>query len=118
MIAAGATHICMIISPEKDDLVRYYAERSYAAEIFCAVQRHPRGLCDALFRAANFADAHSQVLIGLADTVWFPENACSSALDPVHSADVNLILFPTENPSAFDAVTCDSQNFVTGGVKR
>lgn len=112
MIAAGATQICMVISPEKDDLVRYYAERSYAAEIFYVVQRHPRGLCDALFRAASFTHSHDQVLIGLPDTVWFPENAYRPALDPNRSAEVNLVLFPVDNPSVFDAVVCDNQNYV------
>ncbi|HTV65810.1 MAG TPA: sugar phosphate nucleotidyltransferase [Bryocella sp.] len=111
MIAAGATQICMVISAEKTDIVRYYAERSYAAEIFYVVQRRPQGLCDALFHAAPFARFHEQVLIGLPDTVWFPENAYGRALDRRH-ADVNLILFPVENPAAFDAVVCDAQNFV------
>ena len=111
MIAAGASHICMIISAEKSDIVRYYAERSYAAEIFYVVQQHPTGLCDALFRAQAFAAQHEQVLIGLPDTVWFPENAYHSALH--HSlADVNLVLFPVDNPSVFDAVVCDNLNFV------
>ncbi len=30
MIAAGARQICMVISAEKSDIVRYYAERDYA----------------------------------------------------------------------------------------
>ncbi len=34
MIAAGASQICMVISAEKTDIVKYYAERDYAAEIF------------------------------------------------------------------------------------
>ena len=112
MIAAGASQICMVISAEKSDIVRYYAERSYAAEIFYVVQHHPQGLCDALFRAEPFAHQHEQVLIGLPDTVWFPENAYYPALNPA-SADVNLVLFPVQNPSLFDAVVCDPQNFVT-----
>ena len=111
MIAAGATQICMIISPEKSDIIRYYAERSYAAEIFYVVQQTPRGLCDALFRAEPFTERHEQVLIGLPDTVWFPENAYLTALNQ-QRAQVNLVLFPVENPSAFDAVFCDPQNFV------
>ena len=78
MIAAGATQICMVISAEKSDIVRYFAERSYTAEIFYVVQQQPRGLCDALFRAEPFTAQHDQVLIGLPDTVWFPENAYSS----------------------------------------
>jgi glucose-1-phosphate thymidylyltransferase len=111
MIAAGAEQICMIISPEKSDIVRYYAERSYAAEIFYVVQQSPRGLCDALFRAEPFAQRHEQVLIGLPDTVWFPENAYLAGLTQ-QQADVNLILFPVEQPSAFDAVICDPHSFV------
>lgn len=112
MIAAGASQICMVISADKTDIVRYYAERSYAADIFYVVQHHPRGLCDALFRAEPFARQHDLVLIGLPDTVWFPENAYYPALLQ-GSAEVNLVLFPVKDPSAFDAVLCDPQNFVT-----
>jgi glucose-1-phosphate thymidylyltransferase len=111
MIAAGATQICMIISPEKSDIVRYFAERTFAAEIFYVVQQSPRGLCDALFRAEPFAARHDQVLIGLPDTVWFPENAYLTALSQ-QRANVNLVLFPVTDASAFDAVICDPQNFV------
>ena len=116
MIAAGARQICMVISAEKSDIVRYYAERDYAAEIFYAVQRKPRGLCDALFRAASFVRSDEPVLIGLPDTIWFPENAYLAAVDAIAShgdpshgetpAEVNLVLFPVDNPSAFDAVLC------------
>jgi glucose-1-phosphate thymidylyltransferase len=106
MIAAGATQICMIISGEKTDVVKYYAERDQTAEIFYVVQQKPMGLCDALFRAAAFARHHQQVLIGLPDTIWFPENAYLSALD-FSRASVNLVLFPVADPSAFDAVVCD-----------
>jgi glucose-1-phosphate thymidylyltransferase len=112
MIAAGATQICMVISAEKSDIVRYYAERSYAAEIFYVVQQRPQGLCDALFRAEPFARFHEQVLIGLPDTVWFPANAYRCAVG-CRFAEVNLVLFPVDNPSVFDAVICDQQNFVT-----
>src|SRR5438552_7605041 len=106
MIAAGAEQICMVISAEKTDIVKYYAERDYAAEIFYVVQQQPRGLCDALFRAEPYARYHEQVLIGLPDTIWFPENAYRTALEQ-HPADINLILFPVMNPAQFDAVTCD-----------
>lgn len=111
MIAAGATQICMIISAEKTDIVKYYAERKFAAEIFYAVQQKPQGLCDALFRAAPFARRHAHVLIGLPDTIWFPEDAYLPALD-FDRTDVNLVLFPVTNPSAFDAVVCDELGYV------
>src|SRR5215471_4703354 len=111
MIAAGAEQICMVISAEKTDIVKYYAERDYAAEIFYVVQQNPQGLCDALFRAEPFARQHDRVLIGLPDTIWFPENAYLAALEP-EECDCNLVLFPVPNPSAFDAVVCDDLGYV------
>jgi glucose-1-phosphate thymidylyltransferase len=112
MIAAGADQIAMVISAEKSDIIKYFAERDFAAEIFYVVQRQPRGLCDALFRAEPFARHHSQVLIGLPDTIWFPENAYRSTLESTSAGDVNLVLFPVMDPSAFDAVVCDQHGFV------
>lgn len=112
MIAAGATQICMVISAEKSDIVRYFAERQYAAEIFYVVQQHPQGLCDALFRAEPFAHHQQRVLIGLPDTIWFPENAYHTALENTGGAGVNLVCFPVLNPSAFDAVVSDELGYV------
>ncbi|HEY6305513.1 MAG TPA: sugar phosphate nucleotidyltransferase [Candidatus Angelobacter sp.] len=111
MIAAGATQICMIISGEKTDIVKYYAERSFGAEVFYVVQQKPQGLCDALFRAAPLARRHEQVLIGLPDTIWFPEDAYLPALD-FPATDLNLVLFPVAAPSCFDAVVCDELGYV------
>lgn len=112
MIAAGATEICMVISGEKTDIVRYFSERDYAAEIFYVVQQQPQGLCDALFRAEPFARSHDYVLLGLPDTIWFPENAYRIALERDRSADVNLICFPVLDPSQFDAVVSDEHGYV------
>ncbi|HLW54344.1 MAG TPA: sugar phosphate nucleotidyltransferase [Candidatus Angelobacter sp.] len=111
MIAAGATQICMVISAEKTDIVKYFAERSFAAEIFYVVQQKPQGLCDALFRAAGFARHHDQVLIGLPDTIWFPENAYLPGLN-FERSDVNLVMFPVANPQAFDAVVTNDHGYV------
>ena len=111
MIAAGANQICIVISAEKTDIVRYFAERAYAAEIFYVVQQQPLGLCDALFRAEPFARGHDQVLIGLPDTIWFPENAYLPALAR-GAAECNLVLFPVDDPAAFDAVVCNDEGFV------
>lgn len=112
MIAAGATQICFVISAEKTDIVKYFAEREYAAQIFYVVQQKPMGLCDALFRAEPFARHSEQVLIGLPDTIWFPENAYQYALMGNLNADVNLVCFPVVNASVFDAVVSDEQAWV------
>jgi dTDP-glucose pyrophosphorylase len=111
MVAAGATQICFVISPEKTDIVKYYAEHHHAAKIVYMVQPRPQGLCDSLFRVASLARRHEQVLIGLPDTIWFPENAYRQALD-LDSSPVRLVLFPVRNPSAFDAVVCDELGYV------
>ena len=114
MIAAGAEQICMVVSAEKTDLIRYFAEHSYAAEIFYVLQQKPQGLCDALFRAEPFARHHDCVLIGLPDTIWFPENGYRQALSvlQVSQAEVSLLLFPVTNPAAFDAVLADEHGYV------
>src|SRR5438309_9632238 len=80
MIAAGADQICMVVSADKTDLIKYFAERSYAAEIFYVLQQKPQGLCDALFRAEPFARHHDRVLVGLPDTIWFPDKGYISTL--------------------------------------
>src|SRR5205085_2112349 len=79
-----------------------------------AVQQQPRGLCDAIFRAEPFARQHDRVLIGLPDTVWFPENAYRTVLDPerFQNAEVNLLLFPVTEPKHFDAVVTDDFGYV------
>jgi dTDP-glucose pyrophosphorylase len=111
MIAAGATQICFVVSADKTDIVKYYAERDFEAEIFYVVQPRPQGLCDALFRVAPFARRHEKVLIGLPDTIWFPEDAYLRALD-LERVAANLVLFPVSNPAAFDAVVCDELGYV------
>ena len=112
MISAGAGQICMVISAEKTDIVKYFSERDYAAKFFYVVQPEPLGLCDALFQAQPFTSQHSEVLIGLPDTIWFPENAYRSALEAHPDANVNLVLFPVLDASAFDAVVTDQLGYV------
>jgi dTDP-glucose pyrophosphorylase len=50
------------------------------------------------------------VLIGLPDTIWFPENLFRTSVE--QGPGVNLVLFPVENPSAFDAVLCNENGRV------
>ena len=100
----------MRLNHRSDLRLRQRTIRSLLA-LFYVVQQKPHGLCDALFRAEPFARMHDQVLIGLPDTIWFPENAYLPALDR-GQADVNLVLFPVDNPSIFDAVICDELGYV------
>ena len=111
MIAAGVDQICMVISPEKHDIIRFFAEREYPVDIFYVVQNKPLGLCDAVFRAEPFARLHREVLIGLPDTIWFPADSYNHALNFSRSS-VNLVLFPVADPSHFDSVQCDGSGAV------
>jgi len=100
MLAAGADRLCFVVAAEKADLLRYYARPAWAAPVFFVVQPGPRGLCDAVFRAAPLINPAEPVLIGLPDTVWHPLTAFAQALTP----RVHLITFPVANPEEFDAV--------------
>jgi glucose-1-phosphate thymidylyltransferase len=104
MIQGGATRICFVISPGKSDILEYYGAGVFSASIFYAVQPRPAGLCDAIFRALPMIHDDDPVLIGLPDTVWFPEDALRALDDDRFS----FLLFPVDRPERFDAVRTDS----------
>jgi dTDP-glucose pyrophosphorylase len=108
MILGGADRICMVISPGKSDIINYYGGSSCAAELCFVVQPHARGLCDALFQALPFIHPDEQVLIGLPDTVWFPDDGLARLPDDRFS----FLLFPVERPELFDAVVTDGDGKV------
>lgn len=108
MLIGGATKICFVISPGKSDILEYFGGSYGGAEIVYAVQPQASGLCDAIFRAAPLVGTDDQNLIGLPDTVWFPETAYRD----VPSVDLSFILFPVARPELFDAVVIDGQRRV------
>jgi len=103
MIAGGATKICFVISSHKSDILGYYGGQVGPAEIAYVVQPQPAGLCDALFRAVPFIHPDESVLIGLPDTIWYPENGFVLLPDDV----LSFLLFPVARPQFFDAVVTD-----------
>jgi glucose-1-phosphate thymidylyltransferase len=108
MLAGGATRICFVISPGKSDIVSYFGGALGDASICYAVQQQPNGLCDALFHALPFSPGDEQVLVGLPDTVWFPE----SGFEALGDDDLSFLCFPVERPEFFDAVVMDDQDNV------
>ncbi|MGE5401993.1 MAG: sugar phosphate nucleotidyltransferase [Ignavibacteriales bacterium] len=108
MVIAGARKICMVISPGKSDIMEYYGEGTPAAHFCYTVQQHPRGLCDAIFSALPFIDPDEDVLIGLPDTIWFPETGLCDLPDEI----LSFLLFPVEHPEFFDAVVTDKNDNV------
>ena len=108
MIRAGTDKLCFVISPGKTDILEYYGSRLWGADIAYVVQPSPGGLCDAVFRALPLIREDEQVLIGLPDTIWSPEDGFAR----LPSGMLSLLLFPVEHPELFDAVVTDSQDQV------
>lgn len=109
MIRGGADKICFVISPGKSDIVEYFGGTYGGASIAYVVQPQPVGLCDAIFRATPLIARDEQVIVGLPDTVWFPEDALAGLPGDV----LSFLLFPVEQPEVFDAVVMDPD----GGVR-
>jgi glucose-1-phosphate thymidylyltransferase len=108
MILAGADKICFVISPGKSDILSYYGGSVGGADIAYVVQPKPAGLCDAIFRALPLIHPNEHVLIGLPDTIWFPEDGLSALPDGV----LSFLLFPVDRPEFFDAVVAGSDGRV------
>ena len=109
MLIAGADRLCMVVSPDKSDLIGYFGRHPCAGQLCYVVQPDPVGLCDALFRALPFIGPDEQVLIGLPDTVWFPRDGYRLLPDDV----LSFLLFCVERPQLFDAVCTDAGGCVT-----
>ena len=103
LVLGGATKICFVISPGKSDILEYSGGSVFSAELFYAVQPQAAGLCDAVFRAAPLIAADDYVLVGLPDTIWYPDDALARLPDKAAS----FLCFPVEQPQYFDAVVAD-----------
>lgn len=108
MILSGADKLCFIVAPGKTDILQYYGSRLWGADIAYVVQPNPGGLCDALFRSLPLVDEHESVVIGLPDTIWFPENGLKLLPDDA----LSFLLFPVAQPWYFDAVVTDEHGRV------
>lgn len=114
MILAGATKICLVISPGKSDILEYYGGNIGEVQLCYTVQPHPAGLCDALFRALPLIAPEEGVLIGLPDTIWFP----AEGLRALPDGALSFLLFPVDRPGFFDAVVTEGERVMEIQVKR
>jgi dTDP-glucose pyrophosphorylase len=108
MVLGGATRICFVIAPGKSDILEYFGGEVAGVPVCYAVQPHAAGLCDAVFRAAPIVASNERVVIGLPDTVWFPEDGLAALPDDA----LSFLLFPVETPELFDAVVTDTRGSV------
>jgi glucose-1-phosphate thymidylyltransferase len=104
MVLGGADRICFVIAPGKSDILEYYGNRPSPAHISFTVQQKPAGLCDAVFQALPLIPVDEFVIVGLPDTIWFPEDALRMLGDD----PLSFLLFPVNRPERFDAVLTDA----------
>jgi dTDP-glucose pyrophosphorylase len=108
MVRGGADKICFVIGPGKSDILEYYAEGYFRTPAIYVVQPRASGLCDAIFRAAPLVAPDEAVLVGLPDTVWFPDNGLAALPDDC----LSFLLFPVDQPEFFDAVVLEGERTV------
>jgi glucose-1-phosphate thymidylyltransferase len=108
MVRGGADKICFVISPWKSDILQYYGGALDRASIAYVIQDQAAGLCDAIFRALPLIGPDEQVIVGLPDTIWFPEDALRGLPD----GRMSFLLFPVDRPELFDAVETDADGRV------
>jgi glucose-1-phosphate thymidylyltransferase len=108
MILGGADKICFVISTGKSDIMEYFGAQYGGARIAYVVQPKAAGLCDAVFQAEPLIGPDEPVLVGLPDTVWFPEEALGALPDD----RLGFLLFPVDRPEFFDAVVLDTEDRV------
>ncbi len=100
MILAGVDKICLVVSPLKTDIIKYFGGSFGGASLAYAVQNEADGLCDAIFRALPLIHPEEPVVVGLPDTIWYPTDALGDLPDDRFS----FLLFPVDRPDLFDAV--------------
>jgi glucose-1-phosphate thymidylyltransferase len=108
MVAGGATKIAFVISPTKSDIVRYYGGGIGGVDTAFVVQPQAGGLCDAIFRACPLVAPDEPVLVGLPDTIWFPDDGLARLPDD----RLSFLLFPVDRPELFDAVVLEEDGRV------
>src|SRR3954454_5835124 len=108
LVLGGADKVCFVISPGKSDILEYYGGEVFSASVIYAVQPAAAGLCDAIFRPLPLIAPDEGVLIGLPDTIWFPQDA----LARLPASGLSFLLFPVEHPELFDAVLLDDDDRV------
>ncbi|PWU07209.1 MAG: nucleotidyltransferase [Terriglobia bacterium] len=108
LVIGGADRICFVISPTKSDILEYYGGVAYSRPVCYCVQPEPLGLCDSIFRALPVIDRHEPVIVGLPDTIWFPQDGLCMLPDD----RLAFLLFPVDRPQLFDAVIADGNGQV------
>src|SRR5579885_62565 len=114
MLQGGVDKLCFVIAPGKSDIMEYFGARYRSTPIAYVVQKRPLALCDAVFSTHPLIARSDAVVVGLPDTVWFPETALAALPDDV----LSFLLFPVERPEFFDAVVLRGDEVIEIQVKQ
>ena len=83
LVIGGAKRICFVISPGSPTYSNTTAVPLTRPPLCYVIQPNPAGLCDSIFRALPVIDKAAPVLVGLPDTIWFPDDSLKSLPDDV-----------------------------------
>jgi dTDP-glucose pyrophosphorylase len=108
MALAGVTRFCFVIAPKKTDILGHFGTKSAGRPVAYVVQDAPAGLCDAIFRALPLIRPEERVVVGLPDTLWFPERCLALLPD----GGLSLLCFPVPEPEHHEAVLANEDGEV------
>lgn len=107
LITAGVDQAYMIISEEKEDILRYFGNgEAFGISLSYLIQENPRGMPNALDLAYQWVK-DATIVFGMPDTIFSPSDAFTQLLDQHRKmgADLSLGLFPTQKPERFGMVS-------------
>lgn len=114
MVEAGADKICMVIAPDKHDIVEFYgAGERHRVPIAYVCQERPTGMSDAIDQAYPWLRG-ATVLMGMPDTIVRPEDSLARirALLERERCDIALAIAPTSEPERLGPVNVHSDGRV------
>jgi dTDP-glucose pyrophosphorylase len=100
MAAAGVTRFCFVVGPTDGDLLGHFGSTAGGRPAAYVVQESARGLCDAIFCALPLVRPEEPVIVGLPDTLWFPEHA----LRALPEGGLSFLCFPVSDAEGLEAV--------------
>lgn len=111
MQRAGAVQLYMVISRGKWDIPNYHGSgKRYGIPTAYLVVEELYGMPYSIDQAYPFVQ-DATVLFGMADTIFYPEDALRTLLERHRhfQADLTLALFPTDQPWRFSMVEYDAE---------
>jgi glucose-1-phosphate thymidylyltransferase len=110
MVDAGADRICMVVAPDKQDIVRFYGSgEAHGVPIAYLCQEQQTGMSDAIDLACPWL-RDATVLMGMPDTIVKPDDSLSRirALLEREQCDIALAVAPTDEPARLGPVHMDA----------